>query len=119
MLKDNFNSPSFYDDEKAALDFFKKHGFHAEYNFISDAECKELLDASHTLQNSKNGEYRPTLNPHLENNTFLAVMRDPKVIAIMEKLVGGKVSGLQTQFFHNSDDFGITHDCQKSVIFQM
>lgn len=99
MLKDIIDSPSFYEDENAALASFRLHGFHAEYNFIDIKECDEIIAASQTLANAKNGEYRPTLNPHLENPTFLKIMRDPKVIAIMEKLVGGKVSGIQTQFF--------------------
>lgn len=99
MLKDIVNSPSFYKDEKGALESFKANGFHAEYDFIDVKECDEILAASHMLANAKNGEYRPTLNPHLENTKFLSIMRDPRVIAIMEKLVGGKVSGIQTQFF--------------------
>lgn len=99
MLKDIINTPSFYDDEKAALASFHEHGFHAEYNFIDANACDELIKASEQLQNAKNGEYRPTLNPHLESEKFLSVMREPKLISLIEKIVGGKVSGLQTQFF--------------------
>lgn len=99
MLKDIINCPSFYVDEKAAVDAFKTNGFHAEYQFIDDKACDELIAASKTLANAQNGEYRPTLNPHLENTSFLKVMRDPKVINLIEKLIGGRVSGLQTQFF--------------------
>lgn len=99
MLKDIINSPSFYEDEQGAIESFRMHGFHAEYNFIDPKECDEIIAASQTLVNAKNGEYRPTLNPHIESDAFLKIMRDPKVITIMEKLVGGKVSGIQTQFF--------------------
>ncbi len=99
MLKDLYDSPSFYTDEIAALQTYHNYGFHAEYNFLTHAVCDQLVQASNSLKNAVNGEYRPTLNPHLESAAFLSVMRDPKVIAIMERLVGGKVSGLQTQLF--------------------
>lgn len=99
MLKDIVDSPSFYENETAALNAYKINGFHAEYNFLDHAECDEIIKASNSLANAKNGEFRPTLNPHLESDKFLTVMRDHRVIAIMEKLVGGKVSGLQTQLF--------------------
>lgn len=99
MLKDVIKSPSFYTDESAAIAAFKQYGFHAEYDFFTHKECELLIDASHSLKNAIDREYRPTLNPHLENETFLMVMRDPKVISLIEKLVGGKVSGLQTQWF--------------------
>lgn len=99
MLKDIIEMPSFLTDEKAALASFREHGMHAEYNFISPAECDAILAASLTLNNAKNGEFRPTLNPHNESEAFLMIMRQPKMISIMEKLVGGKVSGIQTQFF--------------------
>lgn len=99
MLKDLMDIPSFYTDEVAALDFFKQYGFHAEYNFIDHHRCAELIAASQTLPNAKNGEYRTTLNPHVDNPQFLHVMRDPKLIKLIEKLVGGKVSGIQTQLF--------------------
>lgn len=99
MLKDLIQTPSFYQDEKGALAAYRENGFHAEYQFISHDACDELIAASKELANAKNGEYRPTLNPHLESKHFLKVMRDPKVISLIEKLAGGRVSGLQTQFF--------------------
>jgi phytanoyl-CoA hydroxylase len=98
MLK-GIQCPSFYQDEAAALSFFKQNGFQAEYNFFSPQECDALIEAASSLSNARNGEYRPTLNPHLEGENFLRVMRDPKVISLIEKLVGGRVSGLQTQWF--------------------
>jgi ectoine hydroxylase-related dioxygenase (phytanoyl-CoA dioxygenase family) len=99
MLKDIMYIPSFYADEKAAIEFFNTYGFHAEYDFISSAQCDELIQASAELQNGQNGTFRPTLNPHTESDNFLKVMKQPKLISLVEKLVGGKVSGIQTQFF--------------------
>ena len=99
MLKDIMDIPSFYANEKAAIDFFHTNGFHAEYDFIDSTLCDELIAAGDTLANAHNGSYRPTLNPHTESDQFLKVMKQPKLIALIEKLVGGKASGIQTQFF--------------------
>jgi hypothetical protein len=99
MLKNVIKTPSFRDDEKAAIASFQELGFHPEYGFLSHQECDDMLSACETLNNAKNGEYRPVLNPHTENPHFLKVMRDPKVISLMEKIIGGKVSGIQTQLF--------------------
>jgi len=91
--------PSFYQDEAAALSAYRSNGFHVEYQFFDSQICDQLIFASKKLANASDGEYRPSLNPHLESHDFLKVMRESRIIAIIEKMVGGKVSGLQTQFF--------------------
>jgi ectoine hydroxylase-related dioxygenase (phytanoyl-CoA dioxygenase family) len=92
-------SSSFYQDEVGALLNFRRYGYHVEREFLDHQLCDELIIASKKLGNAKDGEYRPTLNPHLESSEFLKIMRDTRLIAIIEKIVGGKISGLQTQFF--------------------
>lgn len=99
MLSDIYNIPSFYDDEVLARAFFDEYGFHAEYNFINAEQCDALIKASFDLNNAKNGEFRPTLNPHTESDYFLGVLKNTKLLNIIEKLIDGKASGIQTQFF--------------------
>lgn len=99
MLKDIMDIPSFYEDENAAKAFFQENGFHAEYNYIDADQCDFLIKESAKLKNALNGEYRPALNPHTENENFLSIMKSERVLSIIQKLIGGKVSGLQTQFF--------------------
>lgn len=92
-------APSFFADENRALSAFNDTGFHVELDFLSAEECDIFVRASQHLKNALDGLYRPTLNPHKESDVFLRAMRNPKLITIMEKLVGGKVSGIQTQLF--------------------
>jgi ectoine hydroxylase-related dioxygenase (phytanoyl-CoA dioxygenase family) len=78
---------------------FRENGFYILPGFLSAAECDALIAQSKTLANAKNGEYRPALNPHRENPAFATLMKDPKLVGMVERLVGGKASGLQTQWF--------------------
>ncbi|MBA3660179.1 MAG: phytanoyl-CoA dioxygenase family protein [Gammaproteobacteria bacterium] len=98
-MTDKLANVSFFSNEEQAVAAFHATGLHAEFDFFTPHECNMFIEASHTLQNAKNGEFRPTLNPHTESEVFLQAMRDKKLITIIEKLLGGKASGLQTQYF--------------------
>ena len=42
------------------------------------------------------------MQPHRDHFMFLLAMRTPKIVAIMEDLCGGKVSGLQSVYYYGS-----------------
>jgi len=94
------NMVSFRKDPEVALDSYKKLGFHIEYDFWNPKECEEIIEAGRQLDPYKKKVFCPAYNPHRINLTFLNAMRNQKLITIMEKLIGGRVSGLQTQFFY-------------------
>ncbi len=45
------------------------------------------------------GDGVPCMNPHREYMLFMDLMRDKHIVKVVEKLVRGKASGLQSQFF--------------------
>ena len=94
------NLVSFRKGPEAALESYKKLGFHMEYDFFSHEECEEIIGVGKQLDPYREKTFCPVYNPHRINSTFLNAMRSPKLVTIMEKLISGKVSGLQTQFFY-------------------
>ena len=83
----------------SALSSFQEFGFHIEYGLWTSSQCHELIHASQNLPSYKNTTLTPVMNPHNFDNRFLEAMRNPTVVQIMECLLSGKVSGLQSQFF--------------------
>lgn len=95
----NNKTHSFFNNEMQAIANYHDIGFHIEYNFFAKEICQQYIAASNELHYAKTQEYKPTLNPHKENHVFLQALRDKKLIAIIEKLIDGTASGLQTQYF--------------------
>lgn len=91
--------PSFQNDPNAALAWYNELGFHIERGVWSHAECQAFITASESLPSVQNGTFAPAMHPHRENPTFLDALCSPRIVSIMERLVGGRVSGLQTEFF--------------------
>lgn len=84
---------------KEQLDAYHENGFHIQENMFTDSECENLINLSQELENAKNGSYRPQMMPHRSISQYLAAMRKPGLVEIMNQLVGGKAMGLQTEFF--------------------
>lgn len=82
-----------------AISAFRRDGYYMLENYLDAAQCDALIAQSKTLGNAKNGEFRPVLNPHRENAAFSRLMKDPRLVGMIEQLVGGRASGLQTQWF--------------------
>src|SRR5262249_51352627 len=55
---------------------------------------------SKKLENYVKGVYCPQMMPHRANDIYLQALRNPKIVASIEKIVAGKPSGLQTEFFY-------------------
>jgi len=61
----------------------------------------EAIDAAAAeLPAAHDGTFGPVIHPHRMHPAFLQSLRKPTIVAIMERLLGDKVSGLQTQFFY-------------------
>lgn len=82
------------------LKFFEQNGYWIEEGVFSDADCARLIEASKTLENYTNETYRPMMMPHRVNDIYLDALRNPKVVASIAAIVGGKPAGLQTEFFY-------------------
>ncbi len=94
------NIPQFKDNPEAALKFYQEYGYHIERDLYSNAECAELIKEAESFENYKNGSMRPQMMPHRYNDVVLKALKKKNVVNIMEKLVGGKAAGLQSEFFY-------------------
>ena len=92
--------PSFATAPEAALAAYRRLGVHVEPGVWTAAECHALLGAAATLPAAQSGRFAPEMNPHRLHPRFFEALRDPRVVRIMERLLAGRVSGLQSEFFY-------------------
>jgi ectoine hydroxylase-related dioxygenase (phytanoyl-CoA dioxygenase family) len=79
---------------------YLEHGFHLERDVLAPAECERLRKTARSLPSFLAGEVSPANNPHRTHREFLDALRHPAVVRIAEQLVGGPLSGLQTQVLY-------------------
>ena len=89
--------PQFSENPKEALRFFHENGYAVEYGVWTKGECAALRDEAAKI--APQGIYLPLMQPHEESRLFLSSLAKPSLVGILEQLVGGKISGIQSQFF--------------------
>lgn len=89
----------FAEDPEGALLAFQRDGFFIEENVFSADECDALIERAAGLPTAQDGSLVPVMNPHRIDSEFAVPMRRPALLGIMEQILGGRVNGLQTQFF--------------------
>ena len=89
----------FRDDPDAALARFREVGFHVEYGVWRPRECAALIAAAEALRKASGVDYAPLMQGHRTDPVFLGALRSPEIVRVIERLVGGVASGLQSQFF--------------------
>src|SRR5579871_3014506 len=90
---------SFARDPELAMLSYRALGFHVEYDVWTKEECEALIQASHELPSYRGGSFVPVMHPHRVDPRFLAALKNPKIVAVMKRLLAGKVNGLQTELF--------------------
>ena len=90
---------TFASDPEGALRAYREVGFHAEPAVWSAAECERLIAAGAALEAPRSGCWAPVMNPHRVDATFLAALRKPALLHVLERLLGGRLAGLQSQLF--------------------
>jgi ectoine hydroxylase-related dioxygenase (phytanoyl-CoA dioxygenase family) len=91
---------TFSKDAESALTAYNSTGMHVEPSVLEPAFCDELIGIAREFPAVKAGDYRTVLQPHRTSEVFLAALRHPRVTAIMQRILDGKISGIQTQFFY-------------------
>jgi ectoine hydroxylase-related dioxygenase (phytanoyl-CoA dioxygenase family) len=91
--------PQFATDPEAALESYRILGYHIEEDIWTPLECEALVRAAQNFPLPKDGVFAPLMQPHRQDSIFLLALRNAKIVGIMEKLVSGRVSGLQSEFF--------------------
>ena len=81
------------------VDSYFRDGYAVLEDFLTPGECDALIALSETLSNARNGTMAPVMMPHREVPKFTDTMSTPRLVALMEQMLSGRVDGLQTQFF--------------------
>lgn len=84
----------------ADFDSYADNGYMIVPGIFSSAECDGLVAAAKILPSFLAGSSRPAMQPHRSLPAFYKAMAKPGLVAIMERLIGGPVSGLQSEFFY-------------------
>jgi phytanoyl-CoA hydroxylase len=92
--------PSFASDSEAALKNYWELGYHIETGIWEEEQLDEIIQAAQNFPSFKDGTYAPLMQPHRSDSVFLAALRNPNIVKIMEQLCSGQVSGLQSEFFY-------------------
>jgi ectoine hydroxylase-related dioxygenase (phytanoyl-CoA dioxygenase family) len=91
--------PQFSDDPQKALHFYREYGFQIELNIWSQAEIIEINEQADKIDANISGNFSSIIHGDRISPPFLKNAKNPKIIAIIESLLGGRVSGLQTVYY--------------------
>ncbi len=89
----------FRTDPEGALRAYRRDGFHVERDMLDRASCAGLLAAAAAMPGRRAGDHQPLMHPHRWSPEFHAAFCRRDVVAVMERLVGGPVFGLQTTYY--------------------
>jgi len=92
-------SSHFASDPERALGLYERDGFFVEPGALSTEACERLCAAAGELLDGGDAPVAPVMNPHRTHEAFLAALGAPAIVKIVERLVGGRVSGIQSQYF--------------------
>lgn len=81
-------------------DLYNNDGFAIQNNVLTRRQCTDLIEAGCSLPGYKAGNFKPAMMPHREHDLFLQTLKNPLIVEMMERFLGGEVSGLQTEFFY-------------------
>ena len=91
--------PQFSKDPLKAMDFYMEYGFQIEFNIWSELEMNGINEQANKMQACIGGDYLPIMHGDRKSSVFLRSAKNPRVIAIIEKLLGGRTSALQTVYY--------------------
>lgn len=86
-------------DADGLLEIFQQQGYVVAKNLIPETTIARVMATALAFPNAQNGTFAPIPMPHRAHPVFLEMMRLPEIVAIVEKLVGGKASGIGGEFF--------------------
>ena len=91
--------PQFSDVPQKALDFYREYGFQIELDVWSEAEMIEINEQADKIDGTNGGCFSSITHGDRISPVFLKNAKNPRIIAIIENLLGGRVSGLQTVYY--------------------
>ena len=94
------NSKGLFKDRQTLFDQYDQDGYVIIPDVFSSKECLDIIQASNDFDGAQSGEYLPEFQPHLNYPIIEKTINHPILVPFMEKILGGKISVIQTQFFH-------------------
>ena len=91
---------TFAKDPVRALAAYARAGIHVEAAVLEHEVCDELIAVAQDFPAVKRGDYRTVLQPHRISDVFLRALRHPAITGIVSRILGGRISGIQSQFFY-------------------
>jgi hypothetical protein len=82
-----------------ALAAYARDGHLVVPGLLGESDCAELRAAADALGAGPGAAVGPVMNPHRLHPRFFRSLCDPRLVGILEALLGEPVSGLQTQYF--------------------
>jgi ectoine hydroxylase-related dioxygenase (phytanoyl-CoA dioxygenase family) len=90
---------TFAENPEAALESFHQLGYHIEPNVWGQQECDRLVQLAHTLTTDLDNSFTPLMQPHRLHPTFLEALQCSRIVLVMQQLLQGCISALQSEFF--------------------
>ena len=84
----------------SALAAYFDLGLHIETSAFPLDFCDRLISVAKTFPAVLSGDFRTVLQPHTREPIFMEALRHSGVTRVMQKILGGEISGLQSQFFY-------------------
>jgi len=96
------NIPDFTIDKVKCKEFYQENGFLITEKIFTEAECSKAISESKSFEKFKSNNFIPELMPHRKNEYFLKMMRNVKLVNMINYLMKSDLElfGLQSTFFH-------------------
>jgi ectoine hydroxylase-related dioxygenase (phytanoyl-CoA dioxygenase family) len=92
-------APTFAADPEAALARYDEDGVFVEPDVLAPAACEALICAAQQLPSARDGTFLPVMQVHRLEPKFRDLLGHPRVLAMMDRICGGPVDAIQTQFY--------------------
>lgn len=103
-MTDALKPPQFRTHPSQARAFYDEHGYHVEYDVWSAREIDAINQAARSIAGRAHDDYRPLMHPHRQSDVFMSALGNPRIVEMMDCLLGGEVSGLQTEYFFGAPE---------------
>lgn len=94
--------PNFENEPSKAKIFFRNNGFLICENIFEKSECEKAIEESKNFENYRFKNFIPEIMPHRKNNFYLNMMKNKKLIKILDNIMRSKeeIFGLQSTYFY-------------------
>lgn len=82
------------------LDLYRERGYHIAEGLLTGAFCDEIVNFAVSHENATDKTFKPIAMAHRVAPFFLDILRYRPVVDLVERIVGGRASGIGSEFFY-------------------